>query len=44
MGQKRKRHNIAEAIHREHPDMPMVKKMKIATSAAMGRMYAKRKR
>jgi len=27
-----KRHEVAEAIHREHPDMPMGKKMAIATS------------
>jgi len=32
---KSKRHEIAEAIHRDDQSMPMEKKMKIATSAAM---------
>lgn len=34
-GQIAKRHEIAEAIHRENPDMSMERKMKIATAAAM---------
>ena len=33
--EKSKRHEIAESIHRDDPDMPMEKKMRVATSAAM---------
>lgn len=33
--EKQKRHEIAERIHEEHPDMPMGKKFRIATAAAM---------
>lgn len=32
--EKRKREEVAQAIHREHPDMPMGKKMAIATQTA----------
>ena len=35
-GEKKKREEIARAIEREHPDMPMSKKMAIATARAMG--------
>lgn len=41
--QIRKRHEIAEAIHRDHPDMPMERKMKMATAAAMGRTRHRRR-
>lgn len=33
-----KRHEIAEAIHRDNPEMGMEKKMRVATATAMGRV------
>ncbi len=39
-----KRSEIAEAIHREHPDMPMARKMRIATTAVKkARGHARRR-